>query len=270
MSTPDYRDDLGAPLTPSTGEPVSTGATYTSGSTGSTGSTGGGSGAADQAKQTAGTAADEGKHVAGVAQDEAKKVAGEAKSQLHGLVNQATSQIDDQSRTQRDKLVETIRTFADELQDMASGKSEGNGPAAGLARDLADRAHSLSTRLDGREPRELLDEVRTFARRKPGTFLLGALAAGVVAGRLTRGAKDAQSGAAFSSGTSDYPSGYQPAYAAVPQGGTAAGTPLAGTGSPTGYPVTPEDTNAGLPAPGQSVAADSTWSDTRTTPGGLA
>lgn len=267
MSTPDYRDDLGAPLTPSTGEPVSTGATYTSGPAGTSGS--GSSGAADQAKQTAGTAADESKHVAAVAGDEARKVAGEAKSQLHGLVNQATSQLDDQSRTQRDKLVETLRSFADDLQGMASGESDGNGPAAGLARDLADRAHSLSTRLDGREPRELLDEVRTFARRKPGTFLLGALAAGVVAGRLTRGAKDAQSGAAFDSGTSDYSSGYQPAYAAVPQSGTAAGTPLAGTGSPAGYPVTPEDTAAGLPAPGQSVAADSTWSDTRTTPGGL-
>jgi hypothetical protein len=45
--------------------------------------------------------------------------------------------------------------------------------------------------LEQREPGELLDEVRALARRKPGTFLLGALAAGVVAGRLTRGAVDA-------------------------------------------------------------------------------
>ena len=46
---------------------------------------------------------------------------------------------------------------------------------------------SFAGKLQNREPAELLDEVRSFARRKPGLFLLGAAAAGVVAGRLTRG-----------------------------------------------------------------------------------
>jgi hypothetical protein len=50
----------------------------------------------------------------------------------------------------------------------------------------------MASHLDGKEPSELLDDVRQFARRRPGTFLLGALAAGVVVGRLTRGAKAAQ------------------------------------------------------------------------------
>jgi hypothetical protein len=55
------------------------------------------------------------------------------------------------------------------------------------------RVEELADWLKNREPADLLGEVRSFARRKPGTFLLGALAAGVVAGRLARGAKDAQS-----------------------------------------------------------------------------
>ena len=38
-----------------------------------------------------------------------------------------------------------------------------------------------------RDPGALLDEVRSFARRKPGTYLAIALGAGVLAGRLTRG-----------------------------------------------------------------------------------
>ena len=37
-----------------------------------------------------------------------------------------------------------------------------------------------------------MEEVRRFARRRPGAFLAGSLVAGVVAGRLTRGAKAAQ------------------------------------------------------------------------------
>ncbi|HKC26518.1 MAG TPA: hypothetical protein VKB75_00770, partial [Jatrophihabitans sp.] len=36
-------------------------------------------------------------------------------------------------------------------------------------------------------PGDLVDELRRFARRRPGAFLMGALAAGVVAGRLGRG-----------------------------------------------------------------------------------
>jgi len=150
-----------------------------------------GSGAKEQAKQAAGTAADQGKQVAGVAQGEARKVASEASAQVRGLVDQTTSQLEDQGRTQRDRLVETLRSFGDDLEKMASQGD--SGLASNLAREVADRSHSLSSQLDGREPRELLDDVRSFAQRKPGLFLGGALVAGVLAGRLARGAKDAQS-----------------------------------------------------------------------------
>jgi hypothetical protein len=149
-------------------------------------------GAKEQAQQAAGTAADESKRVAGVAQDEARRVASEATSQVQDLMGQATSALDEQSRTQRDRLVDTLRGFGDDLEKMAS-QGEG-GLAADVARQVAERAHAVSSRLDGREPRDLLDDVRGFARRRPGTFLLGALAAGVVAGRLTRGAKASHDG----------------------------------------------------------------------------
>ncbi|MFC4785663.1 hypothetical protein ACT8ZV_14375 [Nocardioides sp. MAHUQ-72] len=145
----------------------------------------------EHAKATAGTAADEGKHVAGVARDEAQRVASEARSQVTQLMSEATTQVEEQSRTQRDRLVDTLRTFSEDLDQMASQRD--GGLAVDLAREGAAHARSLSSQLDGREPRDLLDDVRGFARRKPGTFLLGALVAGVVAGRLTRGAKDAAS-----------------------------------------------------------------------------
>jgi hypothetical protein len=225
--------------------------------------------AKDQAQQAAGTAADEGKHVAGVARDEAQRVASEAKSQVSQLLNQATAQVEDQSRTQRDRLVETLHSLGDDLDKMAT-QSDG-GIAADLAREGASRVRSVSTRLDGREPRDLLEDVRGFARRKPGTFLLGALAAGVVAGRLTRGAKDAGSGSAATSGGT--PSREAAPVAGQPAGyGTAAGTPLAGTGVPESTPVYPDDagssTGSGLPSPAGSVTGETTWADTRS-PGGL-
>ena len=77
--------------------------------------------------------------------------------------------------------------------------SEQDGPATDLARQAADKAHQAAGWLADRDPGHLLDEVRSFARRKPGTYLAIALGAGVLAGRLTRGltapADDTPSGA---------------------------------------------------------------------------
>lgn len=146
--------------------------------------------ASGRAQQAAGTAAEEGQRVAGVAADEAKQVAGEARQQAVGLMQETRSQLDEQARTQRDRLVGTLRTATEDLETMASN-DQGGGMAADLVRQAAERARGFADRIDGREPADLLDELRGFARRRPGTFLLGALAAGVVVGRLTRGARDA-------------------------------------------------------------------------------
>jgi hypothetical protein len=145
-----------------------------------------------QTQETGATATDEGKHVAGVAAGEARGVAAEAAHQARSVVDDAVGevrgQLDDQGRQQKDRLAGTLATFGDDLGRMADG---GSGLAADLTAEVADRARALSRHLDQRQPSELLDDVRRFARQRPGTFLLGALATGVVAGRLLRGTKDA-------------------------------------------------------------------------------
>ncbi len=199
--------------------------------------------AKDKAQQAAGTAADEAKHVAGTAQAEVRQVAQEAKSQVHGLLDEATGQVDDQAKTQRDRLVGMLSSLGDDLERMGS-QGEG-GLAADLATEAAERVHSISSHLDGREPRDLLDDVRSFARRRPGTFLVGALAAGVVAGRFTRGAKDANDGGSTSPGTATSVPTHAPPY----DGGLA--TPATPTYDAGTAPVTPTY-DAGVTAPTQS------------------
>lgn len=229
--------------------------------------------AADQAKQTAGTAADEGRHVAGVAKDEAQNVLQESKQQAQNLLDEARSQLDEQSRTQRDRLVGTLRTFGDDVEKMAGGEQVGGGMAQDLARQVAERARDLSARIDGREPAELLDEVRSFARRRPGTFLLGAVAAGVVAGRLTRGAKGAKSEDGQSASHTPLYDEVRGATAGT-AGGTAAGAPTAGTGYPDGTAAYPAGSAVGEPGstmdqplsampgtPNVDPAADDPWID---------
>lgn len=205
------------------------------------------------AQAAASTAADEGKHVAGVAASEARSVAGEATQQAKGVVNDAVTQVrgqlDDQGRQQRDRLAGTLAAFGDDLGRMSE---TGSGLAADVAQEVADRARALSRHLDGREPSDLLDDVRRFARRRPGTFLLGSLAAGVVVGRLLRGTKDAVEAAEAlptprptmgTSGLVDVPSSSQPTQMPA-QAPTLADPPTAtGYSSPppgTGIPPAPD------------------------------
>lgn len=156
-------------------------------------------GPTERAQEAASTAAEEGRHLAGTAQEEVQNVASVAAEQARNLIGEARSQVGgqlgEQVTSQRDQVVGLLRSLGDDLESMAA-QGPGSGLAADLVRELGDRARSLREQLDGREPGQLLDDARSFARKRPGTFLLGALAAGVVAGRLVRGAAEGTAGAA--------------------------------------------------------------------------
>lgn len=186
----------------------------------------------ERAREAAGTAADEGKHVADVARQQADEVVTEAKDQIQHLLGQAMDQVSEQSTQQRDRLVETLQSLSSDLKTMAS-QGGVSGLAADLSREVADRCRALGSRIEGREPQEILDDVRSFARQRPGTFLLGALAAGVVAGRLARGAKAAASTAAPQSTTDNGPaSGLSAQSQDGPRASAGAPDPLASPSTP--------------------------------------
>ena len=215
--------------------------------------------AKNEAAHVKDTATQAGSQVAGTAADQAKEVAQETRRQAQDLLEQGRSQVREQAVTQQQKAAQGLSSLAQELRGLANGTSDG---APGPARDLLEQAsgtvEEFSSWLQNREPAELLDEVRRFARRKPGMFLLGAAAAGVLAGRMTRGAKDVHSDA---SGSGQHGVGGRyagsnyvdpaPAYSGYtgttpPAGttaGTTAGTPLPpppyGTVPPAGTTVPP-------------------------------
>ncbi len=68
---------------------------------------------------------------------------------------------------------------------MAENDDE-QGIASKVVRDLSHRAGSAAEYLDGRDPGSLLDEVKSFAAKRPGTFIAIAAGAGILAGRLTK------------------------------------------------------------------------------------
>lgn len=209
--------------------------------------------AKEQAKQAAGTAADEGKHVAGVATDEAKQVASDAKEQARDLFGELRSQVSEQASSQLDRLVQTLKEFTQQLDSMAES-SDHSGVATEVVRQMSGKAKSLRSNLENREPSDLLDEVRDLGRRQPAAFLLGALAAGVVAGRVTRGAKKDTSsqGGHLERGSSDR--------LPVPTGTTSSAT-LPSTAPPVAVP--PVSTP---PPPAYGTGTTSTAEPTREVP----
>ena len=132
-----------------------------------------------------------GQRVADTASEQAAQLSQEARVQARDLFGQAREQIGEQARATQKNATEGLRSLAGELHDMAGG-GDRHGPASDLAEAAADRLGELADWLGRREPGELVEEVRRLARRRPGAFLFGAAAAGVLAGRLTRGTVDAK------------------------------------------------------------------------------
>jgi len=141
--------------------------------------------ASQQAKKVAGDAASAGENVLGTAQAHASTVAGEAKTQAKDLLSQTQGELREQAGVQQKRVATGLHSLSDELGSMASN-SEGSGVASDLVQQAASRAGSIASWLEDRDPGSLLEEVKDFARRRPGTFIGIAAVAGVVAGRLTR------------------------------------------------------------------------------------
>ncbi len=113
-----------------------------------------------------------------------------------------------------------------------SARARPTAPAR-LAQQLADRGEQIAEHISAQGPGGLVQDLRSFAARKPGTFLLGALAAGVVTGRVVKGATASSSGGGSGATGSGY--GATP----YPETSHGAQSDLALTATPPVVPVTP-------------------------------
>ena len=205
--------------------------------------------AKEEARGVAQDAAQGGRHTVETAKQQAGQVTDEAMSQARMLFDQTREQVTAQSTAQQERAASGLRTLADELSGMASGGAQQEGLATDLARQAADRVRTAADALENRQPAELLDEVRSFARRRPGTFLLGAAAIGFLGGRLTRSiTEEARDDSGTPVGTQTGPASAQPVTSGVSQAAPAA----------PGYSVTPEtDVDAAGDATAQFTPTDS-------------
>jgi len=204
MTTQNWPQD---PLVPSTTGTESTTSDLGTHELGTTEFTGGGSGsgdskasvAKDQAKQVGQDGKEAAMNVAGTAASEAKNVAAEAGSQAKNLLGTVTSEVKNQAGSQQQKITEGIRGISDELKSMAE-KSD-NQMVSSIVQQVSQRTSSAAGWLENRDAADILEDVKAFARRKPGTFLAIAAGSGLVVGRLTKGLTGNRESAATSSGS---------------------------------------------------------------------
>ena len=158
---------------------------------------------------------------------------------------------------------------------LADGSSPEPGPVTGLVHQAADKGSEIVQWLEDREPADVLADVRRFAQRRPVMFLALCGLAGVVAGRITRGAVAANTSIDSpkpANALGDQPSYLtSPGYTAAPDYSTGPAyttTPGYEGGPATGaYGTTPgadyTGTTAGADYTGTTAGADYTG----TTPG---
>ena len=200
-------------------------------STGTSSKTDAAKGEASEVKQQAAEAA---QNVTETAKAEAANVAGEVKSNAKDLLHQARTDLTSQAGTQQQKAAQGLHSISEELHTMANS-SDQPGVASDLIRQAAERSSSVATWLENRDPGSLLNEVKSFARQRPGTFLLAAAGAGILAGRLSR-SLSAGAPETTSAGTAGTAAQYNAPVTRVPDAGVAVPPP----------PVTyPESTTAG-------------------------
>jgi gas vesicle protein len=230
---------------------------------------GGGSGSTkDVAKEQAGDVTDTAKQAGGQVVDEAKQqaanVAGEVVDQTQNLLHQGLAEIRNRTGEQQQRLADTVHSWAKELGAMASSSSE-SGPMTNLVQDASRRSGELAHWLQEHEPRDILHELRSFARRRPGTFLLAAATAGVLAGRLTRGFSANRSSGSSSSPAGDLSGGtgapalpqgtpdVSPGLQQAPRDPATTGVWPPTTGTPTTGTATTGTTGIGTTGPGSNV-----------------
>ena len=141
--------------------------------------------ARDAGTDVASTARDAGADVGRAVKEEALQVAHTASDQAQqvgvGVRQRMREEVDRQHR----QVADRVGTFAEELYTMAGERPD--TPAGELVGMLATRSRSFAEYLDQHGPDRVLHELQEFARRRPGTFIVAAVAAGFVVGRLGKG-----------------------------------------------------------------------------------
>ena len=136
------------------------------------------------------------RQVATTAKEQAAEVSTQVSDQVGTLLEETKTRLEEQAATGASRLGEQLQRLGEEALALSDGRPAEAPTVQGYVKraadtllDAADRAYGLSDDVQTRGIAGVLSDVQTLARRRPGAFLLGAAAVGVVAGRAVRAAQ---------------------------------------------------------------------------------
>ena len=119
--------------------------------------------------------------------DEARNVAQDARDHARQMAFESRESLRSEASNQAARLASTLREIGGQLRSMADTQP-GGGVAVDMGRQLADTATRAAHKLETGGVDATLADLKRFARRRPGLFLMGAMGAGFAAGRLLKAA----------------------------------------------------------------------------------
>jgi hypothetical protein len=139
-----------------------------------------------ESAEIAETAKQAGKEVMSEVGEQTTAVARTAKDQIGQLATQTRQELKAQSEQRGEQLAARLQTWAGQMKALVEGRVEDAGELRGLIGDAQQRLESFASSLRERGPDGVMQDVRAFARRRPGMFLLAAGATGFAIGRIVK------------------------------------------------------------------------------------
>ena len=165
--------------------------------------------AAERGREVVGDAKSQAQEVAHTAREELSHVGQEAKTQVERLTEDAKEKLREQGRNQSQQAASTVRSWSDQARALAEGRPEEAGPMGDYLQQAAGKVSQVADRLEQRGIEGTLSDLRGFAQRRPGVFLAAAGLAGLLVGRLARGARESANEAAAQQPVTSY-GGHEP------------------------------------------------------------
>jgi hypothetical protein len=152
-----------------------------------------------------------GQQVTDQAKQQSQQLAHQARQQASELVGRGTEQAKGQLANQKHEASQRLVPVQTALRESAQQlRKQGQGSVGHYADRAADRVERISTYLRETEVDEIMEEVRGFARRRPGLFLGSAAAIGFFATRFLKSSSEEQ-GSSAGDGSSTGPAATSPA-----------------------------------------------------------
>ena len=149
--------------------------------------------ASDRASELVHAAKGETRDLAETVRERAGEVTGELVDQGRTVVGETREQLESRASAGAEQLAGAMRDLGEEARALAEGRPEDAphlsgyvGRAADSFYASADRLYGLAGDVQERGLGGVLDDLQGFARRRPGAFLLGAVALGFGVGRAVK------------------------------------------------------------------------------------